>query len=664
MLLSWLPGINIEDFLNSYTKSSFQGIQIDAKYPQPAFFENYVPEQFKSFMNDTIKEWEVLGVIQRWELARQNPCEEIPTVVCPLSVEPEKPRAVWDGRYLNEYIRDIPFSMDGVNKVAEIAWKDAYMFKLDHKNGYFHVSIAESSRKYFGICWDGIYYVLCVLPFGWKSSPYIYHTLTEAVNMYIRSLDIPMLGWIDDMLGVLQQLLQFANDEQQFQSSCKSMVVVTYIMFMAGYFLGKAKCVLIPQKTITYLGISCDTSKERYMVPEKRLKKYLPILQSACSKTWISYSVIETIVGKLVSLQCAVPTGMWYTRELYAAMRVSGISSQDSRQRKHSAYIKNSPQIKEELHMWIYLLQSNFGAAWRSYETVMIEADIASDASGRQYAGVVDFQYGPSLITAGNFEHGMLQQDIQVKEGFALRETLSMLVNKVPHQIKGKTLICKVDNTVLKAVLERQGTSHNLMLNNIGKDIFWLQQQGDFNIALTYIPSEQNKADKYTRQSSGLEAVLRNQTFLMLWSKWGPFTWDLMASAANAQRDPQGNRLKYFSRYYDTFTEGVDLFHQKSTHLSSIYCFPPIPIIGMVLKFLQQNRLTCVMILPAINATWVNLASAYMEDAICIAKPFETTIFTVLNNQGKCVQKTYPFPMLAVKLNFNCPFKTLKYLFV
>ena len=52
--------------------------------------------------------------------------------------------------------------------------------------------------------------------------------------------------------------------------------------------------------------------------------------------------------------------------------------------------------------MWIYLLQSNLGAAWRSYETVMIEADIASDASRRQYAGVVDFQYGPSLITAGN----------------------------------------------------------------------------------------------------------------------------------------------------------------------------------------------------------------------------------------------------------------------
>ena len=664
MLLRWLPGIDLEEFLNSHTTSSFQNVQINAHYPQPAHFENYVPEQFKDFMNVTIKEWENLGVIQKWELVRRNIWEESPVVVCPLTVEPEKPRAIWDGRYLNEYIRDTPFSMDGVNKVAEIAWKNAYMFKLDHKNGYFHVSIAPDSRKYFGIYWNQTYYVLCVLPFGWKSSPYIYHTLTEAVNMYIRSLDIPMLGWIDDMLGVLQQMMQFASDEQQFQSSCRSMVVVTYIMFMAGYFLGRKKCILIPQKLITYLGISCDTTRERFLVPEKRVTKYLPILLSLLSKTWISYSMLEKIVGKLVSLECAVPTGMWYTRELYAGMRNSGISPQDSILKKKSAYIKNSPQIREELCMWVHLLQSNTGAAWRSYEVIMVEADITSDASGRQFAGVVDFQYGPTLITAGTFDSTMLQQDIQVKEGVALKETLAMLVNKVPQQIKGKTLICKVDNTVLKAVIERQGTSQNLTLNNVGKDIFWLQQQGDFRIKLAYIPSEQNRADKYTRQSSGLEAVLRHQVFLMLWYKWGPFSWDLMASAANVQRDPTGNRLKYFSRYYDSFTEGVDLFLQKSNLLADVYCFPPIPIIGMVLKYLQQHKLNCVIILPAINATWVNLVSAYMEDVICIAKPYDSTVFTILNNQGNCVLKKYPFAMLAVKLNFTIPFKTLKYLFL
>ena len=54
--------------------------------------------------------------------------------------------------------------------------------------------------------WKEVYCVLTVHPIGWKSSPVIYHTITEAVNMYVRSLGIPMLGWIDDMLGMTEQL--------------------------------------------------------------------------------------------------------------------------------------------------------------------------------------------------------------------------------------------------------------------------------------------------------------------------------------------------------------------------------------------------------------------------------------------------------------------------
>ena len=132
--------------------------------------------------------------------------------------------------------------MDNASKVAEVAWKGAYMFKLDHKNGYFHVPIHEHSRKYLRIYWDEEYYVLCVLPFGWKSSPYIYHSLTEAVNMYVRSLGIPMLGWIDDMLGLVQQLLHLASDEQQLQSCLRAMVVVYVFAFYFCASLARKDC--------------------------------------------------------------------------------------------------------------------------------------------------------------------------------------------------------------------------------------------------------------------------------------------------------------------------------------------------------------------------------------------------------------------------------------
>ena len=350
--------------------------------------------------------------------------------------------------------------------------------------------------------------MLCVLPFGWKSSPYIYHTLTEAVNMYIRSLDIPMLGWIDDMLGLLQRILHMASDEVQFQSSLRSMVVVTYIMFMAGYFIGTQKCNLIPEQVITYLGIECDTIQERFRIPEKRVLKYLPVLQSLLTKSWIDYASLEKTVGKLVSLECAVLTGMWYTREFYAALKSSGTTPTDSVHKKTSTFIKNTPALKEEIAFWIYLLQTNKGARWRTYDTVLVKTDISSDASARQFAGIVDVQHGPTFITAGDFSEELLQQDIQVKEGEALKQTLSMIVYKMPEHIQGKCLICKVDNMTLKAVLERQGTSANLALNNIGKQIFWLQQLGDFHMSVQYVPSEQNKADAYTRQNPGLETSL------------------------------------------------------------------------------------------------------------------------------------------------------------
>ena len=137
---------------------------------------------------------------------------------------------------------------------------------------------------------------------------------------------------------------------------------------------------------------------------------------------------------------------------------------------------------------------------------------------------------------------------------------------------------------------------------------------GGFHIALEYVKSEDNKADQYTRESPGLEASISYEALLNIWKKWGPFQWDIMASAANVNRDPQGSKLKYFSRYFDPFSKGVNVFAQDLTKLEGIFCFPPIPVIGMVLKYLEQQKVDCIMILPAINSPWVNLVSSYMVD--------------------------------------------------
>ena len=171
-----------------------------------------------------------------------------PIVVSPFGVEPSKPRGIWDGRYVNEFCRDFPFSIDNVVKVAGVAWEGAYFFKIDHKNGYQHVPLQKESWKFFGFFWKGTYYVFTVLPFGWKSSPYIYHSITEAVAMYCRSLGISMVVWIDDMLGMTEHSHKEFPDVDKFHSTVRAMVVVSIVLFKAGYFLGLAKCCLIPEK--------------------------------------------------------------------------------------------------------------------------------------------------------------------------------------------------------------------------------------------------------------------------------------------------------------------------------------------------------------------------------------------------------------------------------
>ena len=123
--------------------------------------------------------------------------------------------------------------------------------------------------------------MLTVLPFGWKSSPIIYHPITEAENMYIISLWIPMLGWIDDMLGMTEQLYRDFSDDRQFQSAMKAMVVVSIVLFKAGYFMGISKCCLIPEQFITYLGIDCDTNMEGFLCLKIELKNIYPFLNNS-----------------------------------------------------------------------------------------------------------------------------------------------------------------------------------------------------------------------------------------------------------------------------------------------------------------------------------------------------------------------------------------------
>ena len=99
-------------------------------------------------------------------------------------------------------------------------------------------------------------------------------------------------------------------------------------------------------------GIQCDSLRSRFSVPEERVQKYLPLLRALMALKTVSFSDLEKMVGKLVSLEGAVPAGMWYTRFQYVAMKKSGVSPDSPKSQKKRTLLPVTKDLLEEWSMW------------------------------------------------------------------------------------------------------------------------------------------------------------------------------------------------------------------------------------------------------------------------------------------------------------------------
>ena len=116
-----------------------------------------------------------------------------------LTVEPAKPRLCNDNRFLILCIKDTPFHLDSITALPRYVSPSSFQSVCDDKSLYDHVLFTPSSRTYFGFKWAGWYFFSNTIPFGWKSSAYVYHSTGLLASHYFRSVSIPCSLYIDDL---------------------------------------------------------------------------------------------------------------------------------------------------------------------------------------------------------------------------------------------------------------------------------------------------------------------------------------------------------------------------------------------------------------------------------------------------------------------------------
>jgi hypothetical protein len=112
-IINWLEnGVNFNKYIKPFI-CTFRGVQYDTKFSPARVLKNASNcKRFVNFINNTIIE-------RLADLGRVGSVEP-PHIVSPLTIEPTKPRMCINLMYLNNWIQDIPFSLDTLMWLLEI----------------------------------------------------------------------------------------------------------------------------------------------------------------------------------------------------------------------------------------------------------------------------------------------------------------------------------------------------------------------------------------------------------------------------------------------------------------------------------------------------------------------------------------------------------------
>ena len=138
---------------------------------------------------------ELVSLCQNGAIKKVN---DKPYCVSPLKCVPKK-----NGQL--RLVTNMPFfkfQYENVDSVSQLVESDDHMITFDLNNGFFHYLIDKVFRQYLGFKFDGQYYVWCVCPFDWSSSPYYFHKLLRPVTTFLSENNIRNILHVNDCIVI------------------------------------------------------------------------------------------------------------------------------------------------------------------------------------------------------------------------------------------------------------------------------------------------------------------------------------------------------------------------------------------------------------------------------------------------------------------------------
>ena len=384
-----------------------------------------------------------------------------------------------NGSSVNEGIDKESYSVkyshfdEAVDIVRHIG-KGTYMAKIDIRHAFRICPVALEELYLLGMHWKGYYFVDTRLPFGGRSSPFIFNSLADA------------LCWILINIVAIKFVIHYLDDfflAAASKSGCEHIKQATLNLFeYLGIPIAEDKLVG-PSSCITYLGLEIDACKMEIRLPSEKLKKLKIDLKQWLKKASCTKRELLSLIGKLAFASKVIKPGRIFVRRLIeASTTVDSLGK----------IIVLDPETKADIIWWDTFVQEWNGIsiiqeAFTSSETLQFY----TDASGSKGYGAI---FGKKWLW-GEWPESHRPLHINIKELLAI----IIAVETWGHLLYNKQIIIHTDNKTICAIWKK-GSSTDPHLMKLVRHLFLFCSQNNFNVTFQHIPGLHNVlADSLSR---------------------------------------------------------------------------------------------------------------------------------------------------------------------
>ena len=337
-----------------------------------------------------------------------------------------------------------------------------------------------------------------------------------------------------------------------------------------GFLLNIKKCNLVPSQKFTYLGHIWNTVEWTVQLKTEREIKLRKAAVKLGAHTVAKCRDVAAFIGRVQSVVLAVPLARARVRMLQWDFLASCVTEQD-----FNKNMEISGTAREELKFWENIPEGlSLPITWPATTST-----VTTDATE---TGLAVYFHGD--LVSENIAEEYMPFSINVKELLALDRWLDTLGSEV----RDSYVTWRVDNNSALACIKKQGSTRSWPMCLLSVNILKKAEARNIHILPIRVSSEENIiADAGSRFKEVQDWSLDQSLVHKMFQRWGQADVDLMATYLSRKLP-----LYFAWNRQDPEAWGIDALAQDVNWalFSLPYIFPPFPLIGQVLRKVEEQK--------------------------------------------------------------------------